>query len=158
MLTDRLIKAIGVGTSKQRLDSTAIRSAMRVLTRPGIIVEAIAKFLRELRRLQPALHGQVEPETVRTYVDREGTGCFATTRPSESKRRVPEAAADLLILVTQFRDSEASGLESYRNAARVLAEQCEVIADPESGARVRVKEPVDFSTNGERTDQSVNSS
>jgi hypothetical protein len=138
-LTDRLIEAIGVDTSKQRLDSTAIRSAMRGLTRLGIIVEAIAKFLRELRRLRPALHAQVAPETIRKYVDREGTGCFASTKPSESRRRLPEAAADLLALVTQFRDSEATGLESYRILARVLAEQCEVVAGPE--AKVRVKEP-----------------
>jgi hypothetical protein len=140
-LTDRLIAAIGVDTSKQRLDSTAIRSAMRGLTRLGILVEAIAKFLRELRRLQPALHGRVEPETVRKYVDREGTGCFASTRPSESRRRLPEAAADLSALVAQFRDSEAAGLESYRIMARILAEQCEVVADPGAGAKVRVKEP-----------------
>src|SRR4051794_16376967 len=109
-LTDRLIKAIGVDTSQQRLDSTAIRSAMRGLTRLGIIVEAISKFLRELRRLHPASHGRVDPETVRKYVDREGTGCFASTKPSESRRRLP-VAADLLTLVTQFYGSEASDLE-----------------------------------------------
>jgi hypothetical protein len=140
-LTDQLIKAIGVDTSKQRLDSTAIRSAMRGLTRLGIIVESISKFLRELRRLRPGLHVLVDPETVRKYVDRAGEGCFGSTKPSESKRRLPEAAADLLILVTQFRDSEASGLESYTILARVLAEQCEVVADPEAGPRARVKEP-----------------
>lgn len=140
-LTDRLIKAIGVDTSKQRLDSTAIRSAMRGLTRLGIIVESVSKFLRELRRLHPALFGRADPETVRKYVDREGTGCFASTRPSESRRRLPEAAADLLVLVTQFRDSAGSGLESFRILALVLAEQCEVVADPESGPRARVKEP-----------------
>ena len=140
-LTDRLIKAIGVDTTKQRLDSTAIRSAMRGLTRLGIIVETISKFLRELRRLHPALHTRVDPETVRKYVDREGDGCFGCTKPSESKRRLPEAASDLLVLATQFRDSVAAELESYRILARVLAEQCEVVADPEAGTRVRVKEP-----------------
>jgi hypothetical protein len=140
-LTDRLIKAIGVDTSKQRLDSTAIRSAMRGLTRLGIVVESISKFLRELRRLRPALFGRVDRETIRKYVDREGTGCFASTKPSESRRRLPEAAADLLDLVTQFRDSEASDLESYKVLARVLAEQCEVVADAGADPRVRVKEP-----------------
>jgi hypothetical protein len=140
-LTDRLIKAIGVDTSKQRLDSTAIRSAMRGLTRLGIIVESVSKFLRELRRLHPALFGRVDPETVRKYVDREGTGCFASTKPSESRRRLPEAAVDLLALVTRFRDSEASDLESYKVLARVLSEQCEVVADAGADPRVRVKEP-----------------
>src|SRR5262249_34357656 len=123
-LTDQLIQAVGVDTAKQRLDSTAIRSAMRGLTRLGIVVEAISKSLRELRRRHPGLHGSVDPATVRKYVDREGDGCFACTKPSESKRRLPEAAADLLVLVTQFRDSAASGLESYQILARVLAEQC----------------------------------
>jgi hypothetical protein len=139
--TDRLIWAVGVDTTKQRLNSTAIGSAMRGLTRLGIIVETIAKFLRELCRRHPDLHRRVDPETVRKYVDREGDGCFACTKPSESKRRLPEAAADLQVLVTKFRDSAAAGLESYGILARVLAEQCEVVADPEAGSRVRVKEP-----------------
>ena len=38
-LTDRLIKAFNVDVKKQRLDSTAVRSAMRTLTRLGIFVE-----------------------------------------------------------------------------------------------------------------------
>ncbi len=43
-LTDRLIKAVGIDTSKQRLDSTAVRSAIRSLTRLGILVEGPASF------------------------------------------------------------------------------------------------------------------
>jgi hypothetical protein len=140
-LTDQLIRAVGVDTTKQRLDSTAIRSAMRGLTRLGIVVESISKVLRELRRLHPDLHGLIDPELVRKYIDREGDGCFACTRPSESKRRLPEAAADLLALAVQFQDSAAAELEGYRILTRVLAEQCEVVADPEAGTRVRVKEP-----------------
>lgn len=140
-LTDRLIKPVGTETGKQRLDSTAIRSAMRGLTRLGIMVESIGKFLRELRRRHSALHDQVDSELIRKYVDREGSGCFASTKPSESKRRLPEAAADLLVLVTQFRLSAAAELESYRILARVLSEQCEVVSDPESAPRVRLKEP-----------------
>ncbi len=139
-LTDQLIKAVGVDTSRQRLDSTAIRSAMRTLTRLGTVVETISKFLRELRRLHPDLHATVDPELVRKYVDREGTGCFASTTPSESRRRLPEAAADLLRLVTGFGETAAAGSESYRILARVLGEQFEVVG---SGidATLRVKEP-----------------
>jgi DDE family transposase/transposase-like protein DUF772 len=140
-LTDRLIKAVGADTGKQRLDSTAIRSAMRSLTRLGILVESISKFLRELRRVHPDLHSQVDPELIRKYVDREGNGCFASTKPSESKRRLPEAAADLLVLATQFRPTAASELESFLILARVLSEQCEVVNDPAGVAKVRVKEP-----------------
>ncbi|AGA26519.1 transposase [Singulisphaera acidiphila] len=140
-LTDQLIKAVGTDTSKQRLDSTAIQSAMRGLTRLGIIVESISKFLRELRRFHPALHAQVDPDLVRKYVDREGNACFASTKPSESKRRLPEAATDLLALVTQLRGTTALELPSFLILDRVLSEQCEVKNDPEAGPQVRVKEP-----------------
>jgi hypothetical protein len=47
-LTDKLIQEVGVDTTKQRLDSTADRSAIRGLTRLGILVEAASKFLHEL--------------------------------------------------------------------------------------------------------------
>ena len=54
-LTDELAKAFAVDTRLQRLDSTALRSAMRNLTRLGTVVETISKFLRELEREYPML-------------------------------------------------------------------------------------------------------
>ena len=42
-LTDRLVQGFSVDTSHQRMDSTALRSAMRALTRLGIVVESISK-------------------------------------------------------------------------------------------------------------------
>jgi hypothetical protein len=54
-MTDRLVHAFSVDTSRQRMDSTALRSAMRSLTRLGIVVETISKFARELARFHPAL-------------------------------------------------------------------------------------------------------
>lgn len=86
------------------------------------------------------MHAQVDSELVRKHVDREGDGRFASTKPSESRRRLPEAAADLLVLTTRFRPTAAE-LESFLILARVLAERCEVVRDPEAGSRVRVKEP-----------------
>ena len=41
-LTDRLVQGFSVDTSHQRMDSTALRSAMRALTRLGIVVESIS--------------------------------------------------------------------------------------------------------------------
>ena len=76
-----LIATVGVDTRKQRLDATAIRSAMRSLTCLGILVESISKCVRELRRYQPGLHQQLSTDLVRRYVDREGPGCFASSWP-----------------------------------------------------------------------------
>ena len=45
-MTDRLVRAFCVDTSRQRMDLTALRSAMGGLTRLGIVVETISKFAR----------------------------------------------------------------------------------------------------------------
>lgn len=136
-LTDKLIAAVGVDTSKQRLDSTAVRSAIRGLTRLGILVEATSKFLRELRRKQPDWYAQVDPEVLRKYVERQGSGCFADTRPSESKQRLPEAAQDVYALVQQFHQTEAATLESFQLLQRIFHEQCEVSSDSDAPVAVR---------------------
>ena len=58
------------------MDSTALRSAMRALTRLGIVVESISKFARELERYHPGLHEQISKEVIRRYVDREGIAVY----------------------------------------------------------------------------------
>lgn len=145
-LTDELVKAFDVNTSRQRLDSTAIRSAMRTLTRLGTIVETISKFLRELARLHPQLHQRVDAGIVRRYVDRTGDGCFADTTPSESKRRLPEAGQDLWQLSKLFESTDAATLASFAMVQRVLREQFEIVATCATGEadRVEVKEPKDI--------------
>jgi hypothetical protein len=136
-LTDKLISAVGVDAGQQRLDSTAVRSAIRGLTRLGILVEATSKFLRELKRTLPGPYAAVNPEMLRKYVDRQGGGCFADTRPSESKRRLPEAAEDVYGLVEQFRSTEAATLESFQLLERIFLEQCEISEDSDAPVAIR---------------------
>lgn len=128
-LTDQLIEKVGVDTTKQRLDSTTVKSAIRGLTRLGILVEAASKFLRELKRKHTDLYAEVDAEVLRKYVERNGDGCFANTRPSESKRRLPEAARDVYVLVEQFRCGDAASLESFVLLERIFHEHCEVPED-----------------------------
>ena len=125
-MTDRLVRAFSVDISHQRMDSTALRSAMRSLTRLGIVVETISKFARELARFHPALHAQIDSEIIRRYVDREGAGCFSNTAPSASRRRLDEAGRDLLQLVMQFRTTAAVELPGYKVLDLVLREQFEI--------------------------------
>ena len=119
-LTDRLVGAFDVDASRQRMDSTALRSAMRTLTRLGIVVEGIAKFARELSRQHPDLYAQMSKNVLRRYVDCEGDGAFAYTTPSVSKRRLGEAGQDLLAIVFQFQDTPAAELESFIILGRIL--------------------------------------
>lgn len=125
-LTDRLVRAFVVDTSRQRMDSTALRSAMRSLTRLGIVVETISKFARELARFDPALHARIDGELIRRYVDREGAGCFSNTAPSTSRRRLDEAGRDLFCLVDQFKATAAADLPAFALLEQVLDEQFEI--------------------------------
>ena len=145
-LTDELIRAFSVATNKQRLDSTAIHSAMRNLTRLGIVVETISKFVRELSHTYPQLHQRVDASIIQRYVEREGDGCFADTSPSQSKRRLPEAGVDLLNLSLAFAQTPAAGLESFAILQRVLAEQFETMppTEPQGPKHVRIKEPMEI--------------
>jgi len=150
-LTDRLVRAFAVDTSRQRMDSTALRSAMRSLTRLGIVVETISKFARELERCHPALHALVDGDLLRRYVDREGPGCFANTAPSASKRRLDEAGQDLLNLMVQFRTTAAAELPGYALLVQVLNEQFEIMEgenDETSSAVALPRKPGDMPCDG----------
>ena len=145
-LTDRLVQGFSVDTSHQRMDSTALRSAMRALTRLGIVVESISKFARELERYHPGLHEQISKEVIRRYVDREGNGAFANTAPSASKRRLGEAGQYLLALVLQFRDTAAAKLFSFAILERVLRDQFEIVDDEygdRDATRAAIRDPKD---------------
>ena len=123
---------------------TALRSAMRALTRLGIVVESISKFARELERYHPGLHEQISKEVIRRYVDREGNGAFANTAPSVSKRRLGEAG--LLALVLQFRDTAAAKLSSFAILERVLRDQFEIVDDEcgdRDAKRAAIRDPKD---------------
>ncbi|WP_089935868.1 transposase [Candidatus Entotheonella palauensis] len=143
-LTDVLIQDFHIDTTQQRIDSTAIRSAIRKLSRLGIVVETVSKFVRELARIEPDLYARVNSEIVRLYVDRQGEGCFDWGKAGESKRRLPEALSALWGLVQQFDQTAASHLPSYQILSRVLLEQSEVQMEPQGQSMVSAKVPADI--------------
>ena len=99
-LTDSLIKAFGVDTTKQRLDSTLIQSNMRKLGHIRIFVNTIRKFLKKLKRTHPDLFDTLlESEFSDRYLGKETEGCFSRVKPSEAGKTLDELAEDLLYLV-----------------------------------------------------------
>jgi hypothetical protein len=150
-LTDRLIQGYGVGGERQRIDSTRVRSFMRNLTRLGIVVETIRKFLRELKRAHPQSYRAVDEKLTERYFGNGGKGCFEYAKPSVAKRQLKEVARDLWTLKVQFEKSEVEALDSYRLLARVFDGQCEAVADEdaEQGAiKIEVKAPKDVPCDG----------
>jgi hypothetical protein len=154
-VTDGLIKSLGLDTSKQRIDSTAFKSAMRELTRLGTFVETISKFIRELKRKAPMEYERVDPEIVRKYVDREGEGCFGV-RPIETGKRLPEAAGMLREMIEMFRGTDAETIESYGLMERLFDEQCEIVDGNELRIRIPKEVRCDNMNNPSDPDSSYN--
>ncbi|MFH1740093.1 MAG: transposase, partial [bacterium] len=140
-LTDKLLKAFGVDSRKQRLDSTHIRSNMRELHRGEIFERVIEGFLRTLRRQdRGGFRKHVKRELVDRYLKRESCGCFSCVKPSEMKRTLEGMSEDLLWLVERFRGNKrVERMTSYRMLVRVLEEQCEVVGEASEAKRVQLK-------------------
>lgn len=139
-LTDKLIEVFDVDTSRQRLDSTHIRSNMRNLGRIGIFVATIEKFLKNLKRQHPDIfNAEIPPQLSVRYLKKKD-GCFSQVKPSEAKKTLKLVSNDLLFLVEKFRDhKEISRLNSFHLLERVLDEQCIVSDTGDGNRKVEIK-------------------
>jgi hypothetical protein len=145
-LTDTLVKAFGVNTSKQQLDSTLIRSNMRKLGRNRIFAATIRKFLKKLKREHPDLFDTlVGSEFCDWYLGKESEGCFPQVKPSEASRTLDELAYDLVYLVEFFSSYDpVQKLSEYKLLERVLHDQC-LITDTGTDTQVALKPPKEVS-------------
>ena len=125
--TDRIIQVLGLGTGRQRLDSTHIMSNIATLTRLGLFCETLRYFLLGLRREHPQLVTMVPPGLAGRYLKEEGEATrYEDARSEEGRRRLSVCARDLYRLVARFRGTAAARLEEYQLLERLLREQCHV--------------------------------
>lgn len=139
--TETLRKAFKVDTSKQRLDSTHIRSNMRELRRAEIFARVIEGFLKNLRRQDRSCYEeQVDRRLVDQYLKGDVCDCFSSVKPSEMRRTLEGMSEDVLWLVERFRgNGRVERMNSYQLLVRVLGEHCEVVGGEGEERRVRLK-------------------
>lgn len=131
--TDRIIDALGLKVSRQRLDSTHILSNIAILTRLGLFCETIRVFLAKLKEEHGRLFGRVS-ESLRSRYVKENSGeatRYGDARSGVARRRLSVCARDLYRLCDLFKGTEAAKLEEYGFLERLLNEQCEVVGDEE---------------------------
>jgi len=141
-LTDTLLKAFDIDTTKQRLDSTRIQSNMSKLGRIRIFAHTIRKFLKKLQRKHPDLFDTlVKSECADRYLAGESEGCFSRVKPSEATKTLQDLGEDLLYLVELFRSYDTvQNLSEYKLLERVLREQCRVTGTG-TDATVEIRNP-----------------
>jgi len=130
----KIMALLGIDASKQRLDSTHIMSNIARLTRLGLICETARKFLKELKRTFGGKYRSL-PEPLRArYLKADGDdSSYDDARSSESKRRIAVCARDVWRLFDRFRgDKRVTKLESYGLLERLVAEQCEIVEEPQA--------------------------
>jgi len=140
-ITHKLAKVFEVDTAKQRLDSVHLKSNMRRLGRLGILTKCINRFLVNLKRQHPELHGGLEPELVARYSTKQALSCFSQVKPSASAKTLAAVAQDGFGLVQGFAEHpQVRGMLSYRLLKRAFDDHCQVKADGDDApAEVTVK-------------------
>ena len=127
-VTDSPIQKFGVDTSRQRLDSTHIKSNMRSLGRIGIFSRTIHKFLSNLKRRQRALFDRLPKRLVSKYTKKEQLSAFSMVKPSESQKTLKSLTRDLYQLIRQFEHRpNVRRFNSFILLQRVFSEQCRIV-------------------------------
>lgn len=156
--TDRILVALRIDTSRQRLDSTHILSNIRQLSRLGLFSETTRVFLRELRTHAETKLMNVPDGLRRRYLkDDMSDSLYGDARASEARRRVAVCARDAWRLLDRFRSDEAvKELNSYGLLQRLFDEQCAIAEEQaplsddadlaEGPAPVALKKPRDMAS------------
>ncbi len=152
-------RCLKVDPSRQRLDSPAIRSAMRLRSRVETVVETLGKVLRECARLNPAQFTSIDEGIRDRSIKGEESGCFSYPAPKQAKRCLSEVGADVLVVLKTVRGTAASDLASFRLVERVFTEQFDIAGtDAQAGDALLVKEPKDIPCDNVRNPSDPDSS
>ena len=125
-VTRGLAELDGLSLKLQRLDSSHVMSHIAQLTRLGLMVETLTKFLRALDKEAPEKLAGLGATLRQRYLDREGY--FADVKKEQARRRLLVVARDLYRVIEAFaQDARVQAMDSFVLVARVFNEQCEVI-------------------------------
>jgi hypothetical protein len=134
-VTTRLIHALDLDVSRQRLDSTHVFSHMASFGRTKLMAVAIKRFLTQLKRhdddayaaLPADLRQRYEPAQARLFADAKGAEARARCRQ--------QAADDLRFVIDRFADrGDLANRSTYKALITIFDQQCAV-----SGGKVVVK-------------------
>src|SRR5947209_10302145 len=134
-VTTRLIEALDLDVSRQRLDSTHVFSHMATFGRTKLMAVAIKRFLTQVRRHAPDAYAAL-PDDLRLRYAPAQSRLFADAKDAEARARCRQQAADDLgSLIDGFADRpDLANRSTYKALVTIFDQQCE-----RSGAKVVVK-------------------
>ena len=127
-VTTALVQGLELDVSRQRLDSTHIKSDMASFGRTKLMGVTIKRFLTQLKRHERALYAAL-PESLRARYARSAAKLFGDWGGGRRPLR-QSVAEELLFLVSRFAEHEAVARRTcYKAMRRVLEEQCDVVEE-----------------------------
>lgn len=135
-MTDGMLKALGLSTERQRLDSTHILSNIARLSRLRLFCETIRLFLRDLKKSAPEKYRGVPEALRKRYLKDDGAdSSYDDAKSTETQRRLKVCARDTYRLADRFKqDEQVLKQSSFGILMRLMLEQCEIggaVAAPE---------------------------
>ncbi len=134
-VTTKLVGALDLDVSRQRLDSTHVFSHMASFGRTKLMAVAIKRFLTQLQRHHRDDYAAL-PEDFRQRYAPAPSRLFADAKDADARARYrQQAAEDLHFLITRFADRpDLANRSTYQALITIFGQQCEL-----SGETVVVK-------------------
>jgi len=134
-VTTRLIEALELDVSRQRLDSTHVFSHMATFGRTKLMAIAIKRFLTQLQRHDRDAYAALPDDFRQRYTPAQAR-LFAGAKDTDTRARYrQQAAEDLHFLITRFADrADHTSRSTYKALITIFDQQCEL-----SGEKVVVK-------------------
>src|SRR4051795_3302709 len=129
-VTTRLIEALDLDVSRQRLDSTHVFSHMATFGRTKLMAVAIKRFLTQLKRHDPDAYAAL-PDDLRLRYAPAQARLFADAKDAEARARCRQRAADDLgSLIDRFADRpDIANRSTYKALGTIFGQQCERSGD-----------------------------
>jgi len=129
-VTTRLIKALDLDVSRQRLDSTHLFSHMAAFGRTKLMAVAIKRFLTQLQRHDNDAFVALPDDLRQRYAPAQAR-LFADAKDAEARARCrQQAAEDLHLVITRFADrADHSKRSTYKALVTIFGQQCELSGD-----------------------------
>jgi hypothetical protein len=129
-ITTKLIAALDLDVSRQRLDSTHVFSNMATFGRTKLMAIAIKRFLTQLQRHDNTAYAAL-PEDLRTRYAPAQSRLFADAKDADTRAGYRQQAADdLHFLINRFAEQPThTSRSTYKAIVTIFGQQCELSGD-----------------------------
>jgi hypothetical protein len=126
-VTTKLIDALDLDVSRQRLDSTHVFSHMATFGRTKLMAVAIKRFLTQLQRHDDDAYAALPDDLRQRYAPAQSR-LFADAKDADARARCRhQAAEDLHLVIRRFAERpEHTSRSTYKALVTIFGPQCEL--------------------------------